>query len=64
MKEKKKICETRGTSSIRNSARLGTYSRTMPRAVWWALGGGAVFCERGTPCGRLIGNWGSCYGAI
>ena len=25
----------RGTSLIRNSAPLGPYSRTMPRALWW-----------------------------
>jgi hypothetical protein len=25
----------RGTSHIRNSAHLGPYSRTMPRALWW-----------------------------
>ena len=28
------------TSLIRNSAPLGPYSRTMPRALWDALGGG------------------------
>ena len=30
----------RGTSLIRNSAPLGPYSRTMPRALWWSEGGG------------------------
>ena len=30
----------RGTSLIRNSGRLGPYSRTMPRALWQSLGGG------------------------
>jgi len=30
----------RGTSLIRNSAPLGTFSRNMPRALWWPLGGG------------------------
>ena len=30
----------RGTSLIRNSAPLGPYSRTMPRALWWSYGGG------------------------
>ena len=25
----------RGTSLIRNSAPLGSYSRTMPRDLWW-----------------------------
>jgi len=28
----------RGTSLIRNSARLGPYSSTIPRALWWSLG--------------------------
>jgi len=26
----------RGTSHIRNSASLGPYNRTMPRALWWS----------------------------
>ena len=30
----------RGTSLIRNSAPLGPYSGTMPRALWWPWGGG------------------------
>ena len=30
----------RGTSLIGNSAPLGPYSRTMPRAVWKPVGGG------------------------
>jgi len=30
----------RGTSPIRNSAPLGPYSRTMPRALWKPEGGG------------------------
>ena len=38
----------RGASLIRNRACLGTYSRTMPRALWWSLGGGSSH-ERGTP---------------
>ena len=29
----------RGTSLIRNSRRLGPYSRTKPRALWWSQGG-------------------------
>ena len=33
----------RGTSLIRNHAPLGPYSRTMPRALWWSLGGGRAF---------------------
>ena len=39
----------RGTLFIRNTPLLGTYSRTMPRALWWSLGGGAISYERGTP---------------
>ena len=49
-KEPPRMCETteggtsprigeqpyRGTSLIRNSAPLGPYSRTMPRALWWS----------------------------
>ena len=34
--------EYRGTSLMRNSAPLGPYSRTMPRALWWYQGGGLV----------------------
>ena len=34
------ILSYRGTSLIRNSPSLGPYSRTMPRALWWSLGGG------------------------
>ena len=30
----------RGASLIINSAPLGPYSRTMPRALWWSYGGG------------------------
>ena len=30
----------RGTSLIRNSAPLGHYSRSLPRALWWSKGGG------------------------
>ena len=29
----------RGTSMIGNSTPLGTYSRTMPEAIWWPWGG-------------------------
>ena len=39
----------RGTLQIKNSAPPGPYSRTMPRALWWSYGGGAVSYERGTP---------------
>ena len=35
----------RGTSLIRNRPPLGPYSRTMPRALWKSLGGGAVSYE-------------------
>ena len=31
-----------GTSLIRESAPLGPYSRTMPRALWWSEGGGLI----------------------
>jgi len=34
----------RGTSLIKNSAHLGPYSRTMPRALWWPQGGGLFLC--------------------
>ena len=30
--------EYRGTSLIRNSAPVGPYSRTIPRALWWSQG--------------------------
>jgi len=30
----------RGTSLIRNSAPLGPYNRTIPRALWRSYGGG------------------------
>ena len=34
---------TRSASpSVRHSAPLGPYSRTIPRALWWSLGGGAT----------------------
>ena len=32
----------RGTLLIRKSAPLGSYSRTMPGALWWPLGGGML----------------------
>jgi len=32
--------EYRGTSLIRNRTPLGSYSRTMPRVLWWSYGGG------------------------
>ena len=32
------FCYCRGSSLIRNSAPLGNYSRTKPRAPWWPLG--------------------------
>ena len=39
----------RSTSLIRNSAPLGPYRRTMPRALRWCWGGRAVSYARGTP---------------
>ena len=30
----------RGTSLMKNSGRLESYSRTLPRALWWFQGGG------------------------
>ena len=44
----------RGTSLIRNSAPVGPYSRTMPRALWWFQGGAGSSYKRGTPVG---GRW-------
>ena len=32
---------------------LGPYSTTMPRVLWWSLGGGAISYERGTPVGAF-----------
>ena len=38
------------TSLIRNSALLGLYSRTVPRALWWSWGEGLFrMSERGNP---------------
>ena len=37
------------TSLIGNSALPGPYSRTLHRDLWWVLGGGGLFHERGTP---------------
>ena len=42
-------CTYRGTSLIRNSPRLGPYSRTIPRVVRWSWGGGCFLCAR-YPC--------------
>jgi len=39
----------RGTSLIRNCRAIGPCSRTMPRALSWSYGGGAVSYERGSP---------------
>jgi hypothetical protein len=44
----------RSTSPIRNSAPLGPYSRTMPRALWKPQGGAGVSYERGTPVGFKV----------
>ena len=35
----------RGTSRIRKRLLLRPYSRTIHRALWWSLGGGAFSCE-------------------
>ena len=45
----RRIQRYRGTSLIRNRPLLGPFSRAMPGALWWSLGGGAVFHEPGTP---------------
>ena len=38
------VCNTyRGTSLIRNRAPLESYSRTLPRALWWSYEGGRLF---------------------
>jgi hypothetical protein len=39
----------RGTSLIRNSPPLGSYSGTLPRALWWSQGKEDVSYERSTP---------------
>jgi hypothetical protein len=44
----------RGTSLIKTRTPLEPYSRHMPRALWWPLGGGAVSFERGTP---VVAPW-------
>ena len=44
----------RGTSLIRNRPLLGPYSRTIPRVIWWSVGGGAVSSERGTHVGPTV----------
>ena len=36
----------RGTSLKRNRRRLGPYSRTMPRALWWSYGGGLFLMSK------------------
>ena len=33
----------RGTSLIRNTPPLGSYSKTLPRALWWPKGGMLLF---------------------
>ena len=38
----------RGALLMRNITRLGPYSRTMPRTLWWPKGVGAVSYVRGT----------------
>ena len=36
-------------SETKNRHPVGPYSRTMPKLLWWSLGGVAVSYERGTP---------------
>ena len=43
------INQYRGSSLIRKLHPLGPYSRPMPRALSWSLGGGALSYEGGTP---------------
>ena len=33
----------RGTSLVRNRHPVGSYSSSVPRALWWSYGGGCVF---------------------
>ena len=40
----------RGTSLIRNTLLLGPFSRTLPRVLWWSLGGGGCFLLARYPC--------------
>ena len=40
-----------GYELIRKRPSLGPYSSSIPRALWWLWGGGAVSCERDTPVG-------------
>ena len=51
-------CGCRGTSLIRNSAPLGPFSRTMPRAVTIVLGGGGAPHERVILLSGLQGHLG------
>ena len=44
----------RGTSHIRNSAPLGSYCRTMPRALWWSSGGGLFLMSEEVLYMRLL----------
>ncbi|KAJ1475979.1 hypothetical protein T484DRAFT_1966882, partial [Baffinella frigidus] len=39
----------RGTSLIRHQLPFGPYSRPMPRALWWSLGGGGRFLMSEVP---------------
>ena len=45
----------RGTQLIRNTPLLGPYSRHMPRALWWCLGGG-LFLMSEVPLYRSQGK--------
>ena len=46
----------RGTSLIRKHVPVGPYSRTMPRALWWSQGGGALSYVRGTSVWPTVGE--------
>ena len=52
----------KGTSLIRNSAFLVPYSRNMPRALWWSLGGGA-FLMGEVPLLDLLEEQHRCWGS-
>ena len=41
----------RDTSLMKNTPLLGPYRRTIPRVLWWSLGGAAVSYERSTSVG-------------
>ena len=51
----------RDSSLIRNSASLGPYRRTMPRALWWSLGGGPFVMGK-VPLYCAPYRWPTCLG--